>query len=52
MGKDVALEAGDAAADGLAYAAGVYDLDARGGPQPRELAPHHLGVGRGRAQDP
>src|SRR5215468_3167732 len=35
--EHVALEAGDAAADGLADAAAVDDLDARGRAQPREL---------------
>jgi hypothetical protein len=50
--EHVAVEAADAAADGLADTAAVDDLDARVWAQPRKLAPHHLGVGRVGAQHP
>ncbi len=52
MGKDIALEAGDAATDGLADAAAIDDLYARVRPQPSKLTAHHLGIGRGPARHP
>jgi hypothetical protein len=52
ISKHVAVEARDAAADRLADAAAIDDLDARIRPQPGKLAAHHLGIGRGPAHDP